>query len=524
MLSLEHLVQHYMRFSDGLPTKLRYPVEPIPKPPLPPPPPPQPASQGQTPPKGKDTFFSFKKMRSSPVDDSVRERKLSKDVDSSPLSTPPQLKERNLSLPSDDLMNQVGLSNPNMNISLSPIDSTSTAKVKKSPRKASTDILNFNSLKFPKGRNIIIDGMKSLKISKKDGKAKLKEASDSSEHATNLMANDNISKSLKNLTFSSDINDSSIYKVPKNIPVSVVARSDDIQNQNLSSMATLPLSNRSDANPIRTHTGPDEIEQFTRRDKHINVTGAEEAQDKDNAIEEIYFIEAPTKVLPISSVPFNYVAFKQIPYFPRAAINQDAQDPTYNNAINNNSTAHLAITNNNSPPSRGERVLSSDSTFSNELDLMLAFHNQTNNPNGNSANSSGGDSTKTSPNYFLPGSCIQLNNVLGEGEFGSVWKGHMRCESQTGESQEIPVAVKTLHNEHCRKNRAELLREASIMITLSHHCIVKIIGISKVCRDPFERSSPLKRVGASRLFHNSFTHLAIRTSFIQDQNTNKNHP
>lgn len=473
MLSLEHLVQHYMRFSDGLPTKLRYPVEPIPKPPLPPPPPPQPATLGQTPPKGKDTCFFFKKMRSSPGDDSVRERKLSKDVDSSPLGTPPQLKERNLSLPSDDLMNQVGLSNPslaNMNISLSPIDSTSTTKVKKSPRKASTDILNFNSLKFPKGRNIIIDGMKSLKISKKDGKAKLKEVSDNSEHATNLMANDNISKSLKNLTFSSDINDSSIYKVPKNIPVVPVSRSDDIQNQNFSSMATLPMSDRQNANQIRTHTGFDEIEQFTRRDKHNNVTGVE-AQDKDNAIEEIYFIEAPTKVLPISSVPFNYVAFKQIPYFPRPPINDT--EPTYNNAINNNSQAHT-----NHSPSRADRVLSSDSTFSNELDLMLAFHNQTN-ANGNSANSSS-DSMKTSPNYFLPGSCIQLNNVLGEGEFGSVWKGHMRCESPTGESQEIPVAVKTLHNEHCRKNRTELLREASIMITLSHHCIVKIIGISKV--------------------------------------------
>lgn len=39
MLSLEHLVEHYMRFSDGLPNKLEYPVKPKPKPPLPSPPP-----------------------------------------------------------------------------------------------------------------------------------------------------------------------------------------------------------------------------------------------------------------------------------------------------------------------------------------------------------------------------------------------------------------------------------------------------------------------------------------------------
>lgn len=35
MPSLEHLVQHYMHFSDGLPINLRYSVPPKPKPPLP---------------------------------------------------------------------------------------------------------------------------------------------------------------------------------------------------------------------------------------------------------------------------------------------------------------------------------------------------------------------------------------------------------------------------------------------------------------------------------------------------------
>lgn len=75
-----------------------------------------------------------------------------------------------------------------------------------------------------------------------------------------------------------------------------------------------------------------------------------------------------------------------------------------------------------------------------------------------------------------------MNEVLGEGEFGSVYRGSMKCEvqNQSDSHKEIPVAIKTLHDEHCKENRAEFLREASVMIKLSHHCIVKLIGISKV--------------------------------------------
>lgn len=68
-------------------------------------------------------------------------------------------------------------------------------------------------------------------------------------------------------------------------------------------------------------------------------------------------------------------------------------------------------------------------------------------------------------------------------QFASVYKGIMKCDSASTAAQgptEIPVAIKTLHDEHCKENRAEFLREASVMIKLSHHCIVKLIGISKV--------------------------------------------
>lgn len=454
-----------MRFSDGLPTKLRYAVPPKPKPPLPPP---VHTAQEVTPPKSKSTFprfFKSSKSRSpvaqTKLDELGRERKLSKDVD--PLLSSPQIKERNLSLPSDDLMNRVCLpSSPqsNMSLSLSPASdqgSPVSAKFKKSPRKTSSDILNFHSLKYSKGKSIIIDGMKSLKITKKD-KSKLKESND---NATNLVNNDHFSKSLKNLNFSADFkeDDDALYKIPNSIPIAA-----DVQNHNiLSSMATLPSTNRLTAQQHRMDNGNDELKLFTESDKCINNAIECDNLDKDNSIEEIYFVEAPTKAIPIASVSVNYIQFKQIPYFPAANFTDDHSDPTSSNVINNNSTVMPSTS-----PSRAERILSVDSTFSNEFDLLLQ-----NKANGNSANFN-------SPNYYIPPTSIHLDVVLGTGEFGSVYKGHIGCETQNGESKEIPVAIKTLLNEQCNENRIEFLREASVMIKLSHHCIVKMIGISKV--------------------------------------------
>lgn len=453
MLSLEHLVQHYMKFSDGLPTKLRYPVAPKPKPPLPP-------TSTQDPTlKVKSSCHKLLSAISrastsgqlSAGDGSsatliTRERKLSKNADLSP-KTPVQMKERNLSLPSDDLMNQVGLSTIPMN-SLPPlIDSTPPigTKPKKSPKKTFSP--NFLSLKLPK----------------KSNKSKTKSTNDNNENTTNLLTNDQISRTFSSLSFKSefnpDINDS-LYKIPTNIPVS---RIDDNQNHNtLSSTATLPLSMRLNAN--RKDSLPDAnpdvdyMEKFTQSDKQSATV--DDTHDKDNSIEEIYFVEAPTKVMSI-----DYVAFKQVPFFPSS---NSLADTSNNNAINNNN-----LVNNNAittTSARAERVLSVESTLSNDLDLMLALQN------GNSTSLS----SKCSPNYYIPGSTIESDAILGQGEFGSVYRGHMKCETQNGESQQIPVAIKTLLDEHCKENRIEFLREASVMIKLSHHCIVKMIGISKV--------------------------------------------
>lgn len=39
--------------------------------------------------------------------------------------------------------------------------------------------------------------------------------------------------------------------------------------------------------------------------------------------------------------------------------------------------------------------------------------------------------------------------------------------------------MKTLREEHISANREEFLREARLMMTLDHHCIVRLIGLSK---------------------------------------------
>lgn len=84
------------------------------------------------------------------------------------------------------------------------------------------------------------------------------------------------------------------------------------------------------------------------------------------------------------------------------------------------------------------------------------------------------------PTYFIPGEALQQCTVLGEGEFGSVFAGTFRWAPDSGgPTESVPVAIKTLHDEHCKHNRAEFLREASVMIKLSHHCVVRLIGISK---------------------------------------------
>ncbi|CAH0383280.1 unnamed protein product [Bemisia tabaci] len=82
---------------------------------------------------------------------------------------------------------------------------------------------------------------------------------------------------------------------------------------------------------------------------------------------------------------------------------------------------------------------------------------------------------KTEKDFFIPYENIILEDTLGEGEFGSVYRGIY----QTREGYEEPVAVKTLHKKYMLSNKDEFLQEAKVMMNLNHHCIVKLIGISR---------------------------------------------
>ncbi|XP_043274492.1 tyrosine-protein kinase Shark [Venturia canescens] len=76
---------------------------------------------------------------------------------------------------------------------------------------------------------------------------------------------------------------------------------------------------------------------------------------------------------------------------------------------------------------------------------------------------------------FIPGENLILGEVLGEGEFGAVYEGVYIGVNGTSES----VAIKTLRESHNNATRDEFLREARLMTTLKHHCVVKLIGFSE---------------------------------------------
>ncbi|EDW79672.1 uncharacterized protein Dwil_GK17895 [Drosophila willistoni] len=75
--------------------------------------------------------------------------------------------------------------------------------------------------------------------------------------------------------------------------------------------------------------------------------------------------------------------------------------------------------------------------------------------------------------FFIKREQLELEEEIGAGEFGSVYKGWLN-KSPAGRQE---VAIKTLRDEH--SNKDEFLREASVMMRLEHKCIVRLIGISK---------------------------------------------
>jgi serine/threonine protein kinase len=84
------------------------------------------------------------------------------------------------------------------------------------------------------------------------------------------------------------------------------------------------------------------------------------------------------------------------------------------------------------------------------------------------------------PQYTI--AILRLKGQLGSGEFGTVYRGLWRKETESGgevdgDEAVMEVAVKSLEKEASEEERVMFLREAAIMGQFNHPYIVKILGI-----------------------------------------------
>lgn len=519
MTSLEHLIQHYTMFSDGLPINLKYPVTPKPKPPIP---------LFSTIPKKKRYAHSVSSPSStnnfsemgSPGDQAAfasaashRNRTFSDEMNANlepmtSLSPPPAVgdgssststhaSKRNLSIPNEAMINKQGI--------------WDTSPPPKDTSKSKSDLLNFRSLKKPK-RNIIIDGMKSLKKNKSPSKVAAKELLKSQQESAEHF--ERVQKLMKNLSFSTDFldvqspttnpataaiisNPDDFYNVPKNNCAIV-----DIDIEGLPPLPTIPppppskgtsatATTKKDMegnDEVRTQTKPvgrGDTDYFIESDK--NMRGFDDMRDKDE--ENIYFVEVPMIQKPGAQ---SSTAIDQPPPVPPPPVHQQQQQQGNNNNFIFNASGYVIskdvimfVDNQNEggpaanqtkvERNKPERLASIMSNSSHRSESEFLILNQSTCEEDDIPGVSG----SRKPNFFIPKENIVLDEVLGEGEFGSVWKGQLELTSGIENRISIPVAIKTLHDEHCKKDRVEFLREAHIMMQLQHACIVKMIGISK---------------------------------------------
>lgn len=448
MTSLEHLIQHYQISSDGLPINLKYPVPPKPKPPIP---------LFSTIPKKNSHKFS----PSAPENIQYALGEKSDTNNHNPFSRAKSSDEFALVSPTKSSSDSPPQKQPYRNLSVPNENSTNDSVVTTPPResKGKSDILNFRSLKLKSKGAIILDGMKSLKKNK-------------SKHSKDIAKNRN---SIENLEYAKQLmqNISFSSQLP---PTPVQNTNDELYNIPKNNCAIVDINIEEEIKEKNNSIIHEEDETyFIESDRNINHN---EMADKEQ--EELYFTEAPkinssriVQQQPLqqssqsqekspSNEPqhpgfqFNaagYVISKDIPMFP------DLPTPSPTSIV----PPRLK------PLRLGSTISTTTIGSQRSESEFLPMMQQT---------------SEKSPNYFIPAENLILENVLGQGEFGSVYKGFL-IESipvdneQTPTIVHIPVAIKTLHDEHCKENRIEFLREASVMLHLRHHCIVQMIGISK---------------------------------------------
>ncbi|XP_055623942.1 tyrosine-protein kinase Shark isoform X2 [Toxorhynchites rutilus septentrionalis] len=503
MISLEHLIEHYSRFSDGLQINLKYSVPPKPKPPIP---------LFSTIPKTKHKTPTSPEANSPPNARSNPAGNLSssffrKSSDNNIPKLPhPAAPVRNLSVPNDSMlqqMNKVGL------FDRSP-ERTSTPK-SQSNADENKSVSTNSTLK--KKKNIIIDGMKSLRKSKIKPKPP---ADDCQLNRESLIAQISSSKILQQLSFSSDFSLSSnslnspgeLYNTPSNncaiVDIDIGEPTIPSNNRNIDNINNNgTVIGGSTQNTLGTRpsldTSLDEatkpVDYFTESDKNIY-----DDDQLDNSNEEIYFIDVPP-TLPAPNPPqiatvdnnnppskpataTNYIVTRNVPVFSSMSV-EECTTPTSPSLVPPQAVrqggAFERLDSTLSTMSR-DSIQSGDSEFlsiiQQQQDEDERLHLRLNR------------STSARPNYFIPKEYIVTQKVLGRGEFGYVYAGSlMPCHLEPGSdkpmfgNQEpaecIPIAVKQLVESQGKRNRADFLREASVMIRLRHHCIVKLIGICK---------------------------------------------
>ncbi|XP_055373140.1 tyrosine-protein kinase Shark [Condylostylus longicornis] len=472
--SLEHLVQHYSTYSDGLPVNLRLPVPPKPKPPLP---------QFSTMPKASSKRYLGHKTSIG---------NLSADTPYIPQAiTSPH--------PGDDAMNRVGLFEggvsppPPINYSEGNFQTNSVGSIEKK-LKDKRDMTIFRSFK-PRSqkKNYLVDGVRSLR------KAKLKSPN---KHEQRKLSHDEkmlqgsscldkddpelsikrIEPLMKNLCFSTDFINKSACESFYNIPKKSCSIVDIDIGENDINKSNFPKIDRINAN-IQEDSKPEEIEEnyYTKSDKMIEMERNEGISRNDQ-----YFIDAPPpinmKTYPQTTInnsnlkcdPSNNTS--PADYVPTVDVRQFIDGLSrFNSSPKNLDESSAELRELSKHPERLDSIISNASTASE----ITHFLNRQNN-----SNQLANPEVKSKSNYFIPSECLVLKEIIGEGEFGSVYRGYL-VQQGSGKNVEsglssirYEVAIKTLHDD-CRMNKQEFLREASVMIRLQHHCIVNLIGISK---------------------------------------------
>uniref|UniRef100_A0A182LYW1 Tyrosine-protein kinase n=1 Tax=Anopheles culicifacies TaxID=139723 RepID=A0A182LYW1_9DIPT len=542
MNSLEHLIEHYTRFSDGLPINLRFPVTPGPKPPIP---------AFATIPKsrqrahrpltdgsaagfvGSSTHSANGSMLAAGLTSMFRKSS------ENPTTLPSKgITSRNLSVPNDAMvqMNQVGL------FDRSPDRSAPEAPRRPGPVSPNADepkTKPTSTNASPTFKKTLMDGMKSLRKSKQ----KLKPSASEPDGGASVESNAGLtapsieptvspSKLLQQLKFSSDFNlvascavADDIYKIPTNNCAIVdidIGESPPVVGPVIS---TLPFDSNEippaippklstpaldTANNNNNDTEPTTLDYFTQSDDPLRSGTL-----PDNESEEIYFVEAPipppparmgseapfglnavnnntpTDGVPVAggqptrtAMPTNYIMTKNIPIFSSVSV-EECQTPTSPEKHMRASKLFERLDSNQSSFSRAS-VLSGESVF------FAMFQQQQ-----SQTNSSSLSSQSEGPNYFIPKECIHAETVLGRGEFGYVYQGFLEPwplmeQDHSGGSGtlkvgtsvppvmgRVPVAIKKVMDNQERRERTDFLREASVMMRLRHNCIVRLIGICK---------------------------------------------